>query len=61
MDKRFFLALVLTALVIVVTPLLFPAARRVAVEDHGHQRRPTRAEGVRRATRRHADRILGRS
>jgi YidC/Oxa1 family membrane protein insertase len=28
MDKRFFLALVLTALVIVVTPLLFPSATR---------------------------------
>src|SRR5471030_1677897 len=30
MDKRFFLALVLTAIVIVGTPLLFPGARRPA-------------------------------
>jgi YidC/Oxa1 family membrane protein insertase len=30
MDKRFFLALVLTAIVIVATPLLFPGARKTA-------------------------------
>ena len=33
MDKRFFLALILTALVIVVTPMIFPSPRRPSASD----------------------------
>jgi YidC/Oxa1 family membrane protein insertase len=44
MDKRFFLALVLTALVIVATPLLFPNSRRTPVS--------TTADSMRAATAR---------
>ena len=33
MDKRFFLALILTALVIVVTPMIFPSPKRPIVSD----------------------------
>ena len=36
MDKRFFLALVLTAIVIVATPLLFPGANRRPANHHHH-------------------------
>ena len=50
MDKRFFLALVLTAIVIVGTPFLFPDARRTPprVADSAHLA-ATRADSVARA------------
>jgi YidC/Oxa1 family membrane protein insertase len=52
MDKRFFLALVLTAIVIVGTPLLFPGASKrppVVVVDTTHARTPTGPDSLPRA------------